>query len=395
MPDQDPLAPRRLRSLGNYDWPTMPRDEAVQRVWADLRAVFDRAEPDAPLIEPERLGHLGPDRLDEVARPPACQPILDDMTHSYAEWLARPSQAARVQVAIMPPGGDPDVVESWAAAHGLELRHPPARHLLIERPGPDAPDLSGSGVLVLPRLEAWFLRDAAGLDTVRALVDAIVASDRRILIGCGSWAWAYLTKAVDAALLLPSAYTFQAFDGARLQAWLCLLSRDARSGSRRFRLADTGADVFEDPEERRTRDWFNRLAARSLGIPWIAWAMWRAALSDLRPDEDGSEVPAGLGDDDTYWIAHADDFALPPSNRQSALLSLHALLIHGALPAPLLHRVLPLPDTDAVIPALIETGHVLRDSHVRPDVTMLRVNPVAYPAIRSALGNAGFPRDRL
>ena len=390
MPDDDPLAPRPFRKLDQFSEPSMPADETLHRLLLRARDLLERAESDGPLVDMSRLDQTTAERLDEIVPPPPWQPVLRDFTHSYARWLAQPEAGNRIQVVSLPPGGR-DLIDAWARTQRLAVLHAPDRHLLIDDPGPPAPDLAGSGVLVVPHLEEWFLRDAPGLDTIRALLSAIVAADRPVLVGCDSWAWAYLTKAVEAAVLLPKPYTFQAYDGTCLQAWFAALTRTARERGTRFRRVENGEDVFET-EDDTPHDFFVRLAARSLGIPWVAWAIWRRSISDLHPDGDEADVP-DIDDDRTFWIAPAPDHDLPDTNRQSAFLTLHALLIHGGLAPRLLSRILPLPDTDSVVPALIEAGLVER---IGEGAGMrLSIAPVAYPTVRAALGNAGLPRDGM
>ena len=390
MPEDDPLAPRAFRTFNTFSEPSMPADETLQRLLTRARDLFARAEPDGPLVDETRLDRTTTERLDEIVPPPPWQPVLRDLAHSYAAWLVEPEAGSRVQVVALPPGGR-DLIDAWTRAQALPVLEAPDRALLVDDPGPPAPDLSGKGVLVIPHLEEWFLRDAAGLDTIRALLAAIAGSERPVFVGCDSWAWAYLSKAADAAMLLPKPYTFQAYDGAHLQAWFGALTETARAQGIRFRRVENGNDVFET-EDDAPHDMFVRLAARSLGIPWVAWALWRASISDLHPNGDDESVP-DIHDDDTFWIAPAPEHVVPDANRQSALLTIHALLVHGGLSPHLLSRVLPLPDTDSVVPALVDAGLVERSGE--GDRTRLSVVPRAYPAVRAALGDAGLPRDGI
>ena len=108
-------------------------------------------------------------------------------------------------------------------------------------------------MLVLPALEAWFLRTSGGLDAVRDLLGALSRTERRCVVGCNSWAWSYLCKAADAQSFLPPALTFQAFGADELRRWFGAMS-PAR-GRARFRISATGAGLFAEPgdgsQERR------------------------------------------------------------------------------------------------------------------------------------------------
>ncbi|WP_299818032.1 hypothetical protein [uncultured Jannaschia sp.] len=389
MPDDDPLAPRPFRTLNQFSEPSMPADETFQRLFDRARNLLAQTKPDEPLVDATHLGRATTERLDDIVPPPPWQPVLRDLALSYAEWLAGPEAGSRVQVVTLPPGGR-GLIDAWTRAQDLRVIEAPNRTLLVNDPSPPAPDLTGEDVLVVPHLEDWFLRDAGGLDTIRALLSAIAEAERPVFVGCDSWAWAYLSKAADAAVLLPKPYTFQAYDGARLQAWFGASTETVRARGTQFRRAENGDNVFETEEP--PHEYFVRLAARSLGIPWVAWALWRASISDPHPDEDAEAVP-DIHDGDTFWIAPVPEPALPEGDRQSALLTLHALLIHGGLSPRLLPRVLPSADADNVVPVLIEAGLVERVG-MGADMR-LSVVPAAYPSVRAALGDAGLPRDGM
>ena len=100
--------------------------------------------------------------------------------------------------------------------------------------------------------------------------------------------------------------------------------------------------------------------------------------------------PAGNADRRrTYWLTRPDSFALPRGAGEAALLTLQSLLVHGPLEEDALARTLPGPAARHAVPALLQAEMLVREG------ATLRVNPAAYPDVRSALSDAGFNMDRL
>ena len=111
------------------------------------------------------------------------------------------------------------------------------------------------------------------------------------MIGCNSWAWAFLVKAAGVDVLLPPARTFAAFDAERLPI---MVRRSSASTTEQrqvtFRLVRSGEDVLERGcRGQLANSYLRQLAARSVGVPWVAWHLWRTAL---RAPSDVGEVSA-------------------------------------------------------------------------------------------------------
>ena len=147
-----------------------------------------------------------------------------------------------------------------------------------------------------------------------------------------------------------------------------------------------------DADGELEHDYFLHLAARSLGIPWVAWHQWRRSLrSGLEEKDEPTEAPEQESKDDqqTLWVAALEDYSLPGEKSDIALLVLQALLIHGGLTAEELRLVIPVIGDSNILVALRNAGLIEnRDGQF----TCLAA---AYPAIRSGLITAGFPKDQL
>jgi hypothetical protein len=159
-----------------------------------------------------------------------------------------------------------------------------------------------------------------------------------------------------------------------------------------FRRAKDGKNVLSrDDDDRFESDYLQSLAARSLGVPWIAWHQWRSSLR-LRPDaeaegEETRKCQQKNGERETIWVSELPEKSLPDKVRSEALLVLHALLLHGPLTASQLSVVLPSVDIANVIAALELHRFVLRDRAV------LLCRPAAYSSIRRHLLAAGVAVD--
>lgn len=385
-PETDGARARRtFVPLADYAPPALPTDESLRHALRRARDRLFGADAPDPTIAEDRLDRTGAATLDRIAAPPAWGPVLDEMTETFAPWLAA-GDGARLRLVVLPPCDNDGLVAAWAARAGLPTLDAPPREALLR--AASLPDLDGQGVLVIPRLEDWVLRHREGLGAVRLLLQTLADGDRRVLLGCDAQAWAFLSRSVGAATLLPAPLTPRPFDAGRLRDWFAGLAAAAPDHVARFRLSTTGEDVLAlDGDGRPESDFLRILAARARGISWVAWSLWRDALRDTPDDGEGkADATLPVRDDDrTLWIASLRDPALPRGAERDALAVLHALLIHGPLSPAMLRETLPLVGGTTVLPALVEAGIVARADG------RLRCLPAAYPAVRQALADAGHP----
>ncbi len=379
-------------ALADYTPPAVPKEHALRVAWSRLQQRITGDSDEDPLLPRGGLERSSRHVLDDLADPPDCAPVLQSLAENLGASAAGSRTAPRLQFVVVPPCDRTGTVETWARAAGHAVLPAPER-------GPDTdlghsaatPGLEGEGLLVVPRLERWFLRQRHGLHAVRALLIGLAASERRCVVGCDAWAWRYLAKAADAELMLPRPLTFHPFDAARLQCWFAELAADGGDDVT-FRLARNGENVLATDEAGQPcSNWLHQLAARSGGIPWVAWHLWRASLQ-VRIEETALSDRAAravAGDRQTVWIVDTEDFRLPSAHEGRSMLALQALLIHGRLTADEVHAVLPSTGEPNVLPALVTSGH-LRCEHGR-----YSVRPTAYPAVRQALQAADFPMGAI
>ena len=376
-----------LVPLGDYRAPALPTEEKVSAAFARLKAMF-LARSGQDVIASDRLETPSLRRLDEAAQPPACAPLLNDLDLAMRQWLERPVAAGTVLAVITPPSDRSDVVGSWAAQAGLRPMSPPTTRT-GELDLNALQNMDDREPLVVPRLEKWFIRSPEGIERMRKLL-TILSVKRRVLIGCNSFAWAFFVKAIRLDLIAPGPFTFRPFDGAMLEQWLVELASDEIADGAGFRLADSGGYLLREGAEQETSHFFQTLAGRSLGIPSIAWHMWRDMLriDDIDEHADGSQGQHSK-QRETFWIAAMDELVLPGTYPRELLFALHALCLHGSLTPQELLSVVPETAGVGVVPALRGSRFVQFENGA------LGIRPEAYPSVRAGLQTSGFPMGAI
>jgi len=304
-----------------------------------------------------------------------------------------------LELLIIPPCDSAGIIESWAQESGHQVLEPPSRDVLSSQLAPELPQLDGHGLLVIPRLEYWFIRHHRGLRHVSSLLKMIRQCDRPVLVSCNSWCWRYLAHVVDTDLVLPEPIAFEAFNARRLRDWLNELSSSDGTDKVRFLDVNDGHDIMagDDVSVR-----FEELADLSLGIPWVAWQLWRRSLrtADEREAEEAvdseesgkpkaTEKKQTNSDIKTLWVTNNPSPLIPLGHEPESLRLLHALLIHDSLSVEELADVLPNIGESQITSALIRAGFI----EVFDD--QLRVRASAYPAVRSGLSAAGIPTGAI
>jgi hypothetical protein len=402
-----------LVSVADYRLPQTPATRAARARWVSLKRLFGgrRPEDEAPARAEADLRRLPERQLDAVAAAVNWTAAAAVLQHRLET-----GDGGAVRFVVGPPhSGHVELLRRWGTEQGARWIEPPAYQDILEM-GPAwlAGWPSEVGRWVMPRLEHCWLRHSAGLALVRELLDrALSGRLGRGVIGCDSWAWAYLRYL--APLPTRSVLTLQAFDGDRLATLFRALVAADGPGRVRFCNARTGKlilavdrkDEDGDDDEDENEDDGNggtelqSLAARCRGNAGLARDLWRARLStapESEPDAeggatDGDAVSAADGDDDgtTVWVAEpAEEPAIAADRDEELALVLHALLLHNGLPGPLLAELLPLPPfrVQAILHRLAGAGVAAAGQGGHWHVTA-----AGYPPARNLLQAQGLLLD--
>ena len=391
--------------IADYHPPAAPVTESVKKRLAVFRRLFLRGEPEqeSPFKASDDLRALPDWQCQRVAPEPGWHGSAEALTLELHAWLEQEKPGKPVIVLVGPPhGGHTDTLAAWAEQQGWPLLPPPSAEQILAG---DDTWLSGQESTgtpwIFPALERAYLRHAEGLSLVRRFLDRACSGDLgRGIIGCDSWAWAFLRRVWRGRL--PVTLTLQACDKDRLADHFRQLADPSGDRQIHFRQSDNGRYILEPPEagaasSAETSSFLQLLAAHSRGILGLARAVWLASLQ-TEPDERLTEEPADKGArrmaGQTVWVLPWSQLSFPSlasgAGRDEAFL-LHTLLLHNGLPLKLMQRLLPLSPSQ-----VMETLFRLEDSGlaVRGD-TVWQVAPRGYPAVRQFLQGNGYLIDQF
>lgn len=343
--------------------------------------------------------------MERVAAHPDWTVQTPALNQALGAWAREEQPASPIQVVIgAPHSGVPVALAAWAKELGWRLVVAPTYEQILE---------GGEGwldqfshhqekPLVIPRFEHLYLRHHAGLSLVRRFLDRLWSTKRRCLIGCDSWAWSYLTRALQIDTLVPQPNTLAAFDHEHLRTWLQELASRAERFRVVFRQTDNGHFVLppavsrESGETGEVTDYLQHLAAFSRGIPGVAWVTWRYSLQ--YENDEAAQVKAQENAEQerrlTMWVKTWSQLNLPELPRpvtQPHLFVLHALLLHGGLTPQGLAQVLPLSAAEVT-----ESIHRLRPGGlIETAGDRYQVTAMSYPIVRKVLSQEGYLVDAI
>lgn len=337
--------------VAGYEVPRVPARSALANAWSSARRTFLGAgeEAKAPVKDEAQLRALQEVRLEHLVPALDWRAAAAALDKQLETWVRTPDRPVKFVIG-QPHGGHAAILRQWGAMRGAAIIEAPDRGEILagEARMPDGRPVSGRP-WVLPNLEHFYLRHARGLSLVREVLEA--SESGRLgpgVIGCESWAWAYLQYVW--AVPRPDALTLQAFDGPRLAQ---LLASGVTSPARqriRFRNARTGNDILSVPVAvEGVGAEIAQLAAHCRGNAGTAIRYWRERLraeperDEAGPGEDGSEKGAVDEGEESIWVSAGmqEPAAFAELDEEIALV-LHALLLHGGLPPALLPELLPL-----------------------------------------------------
>jgi hypothetical protein len=347
--DDQPAEPPRWQyvALEDYQPPAAPVSEAARTrlawLWALLQRMRGKSEREHSAAK--ELQALSEAQLAHLVPSPDWCGAAAVLATRLTDWLAQPDPEQPVVLLVGAPyNGHTQILAAWAEQQRWTVLYPPSRAQILDGGAAWlAEQREQHDPWVLPRLEQTYLRHTAGLQCLRGLLDqACTGRMGRGIIGCDSWAWAFLRRCWHGPP--PLTLTLQAADEARLRAHLQPATGASEQSGLFFRVNDTEQAVLVPlataAESVELSNYLQLLAAYSRGILGVAWATWRESLR-LGANGHADWPPA----DQTIWLPAWNEIEhpqLPSDAGHNEAFVLHTLLLHNGLPSEYLRLVLPL-----------------------------------------------------
>lgn len=376
--------------LADYKAPAVPATKLVQKYWRKTLALLNKGD-DQPYMPSDQLAQTDAKAQRQFFPLPNYEALYDELDETLVGAFDHHPPHPMFWLCL--PAGDPGILAGWAARHKYQVLSPPARGDLSAAAGSKDISLPAiqeeRGVLVVPELERWFLREPDGVALLTAAMARFEAHDGPVVISANGFALLFLQQLFTGHRLMGKALTFKPFFGDRLYRWLY---RTIYQGdTRRFVIKDSqsGRELFGETINAPipAPAIISRLAADCRGIPWQAWQNLTATLNTRKQVSDGDsatevhDTSAGLW---RHAKAQRREHAL---HADGARFVLYALALHGPLAKEQIAEVVPGDSTSLMDPSLMDLhleGFVLENDGE------YRLNPICYAAIVQALRSAGL-----
>lgn len=409
--------------LEQFAKPPEPTKEVIRKGMLGLwEKVWRTSTPHDTVDIQKDLKAIPRSLLDHLVSTPDWYGAVSALQDTLKDWVNAEHADPNGQIIIGAPySGITQVVTWWGMAQKWRIIDPPTPEQIWEGGNSWLAQWTqeqNTG-LVIPALERCYLRHHNGLTLLRQLIDWLWSHRCQHVIGCDSWAWSYLCRALHIDKFFSSPLTLEALDAERLHSWFYSLSLSSLKRHMVFRQADNGQFVLSPFEEKpvssgykqrqstetdtqkmskEVTDFLKHIAAYSRGIPGIAWTIWRHSL--LCPPDEGAieeeaQEVARYDTGRTIWVKPWSQLALPtiPGEiKQPYLFVLHTLLLHKGLSLQLLLSLLPLSSME-----IIQALHTLRGAGLLEvdQEGIWRVTSLGYPAVRQFLHDEGYLVDVL
>lgn len=388
--------------LTEYCCPTAVGASAARLKWGAFKRFFTRFDKKnlAPLRDDTELQTLSQVRLDRLVPAISWDSATRALDAALNSWLATLPPEKPVKFVVGPPhSGLAELLTRWRVDHKANhIDAPDIEHIL------DAHDdwltewPAGERLWVLPQLEHCYLRHTQGLSVIRRFFEMALGGELgHGLIGCDSWAWAYLQHIWP--ITQSETLTLQAFDGSHLgHLFFQLASTTTEQKQTQFKNTRTGKTVLLPPSQdhNEVSPELTQLAVYCRGNAGLARLHWRDRLRaepEQALEEKERNDPAKVtinSEQSTIWVSDIPNQPILPNEKEEDIaFILHTLLLHNGLPATLLPELVPLPHHRIMALLLnLQSSNIVTLQHDRWNVTAF-----GYLSVRDYLHARDFLVD--
>lgn len=235
-------------------------------------------------------------------------------------------------------------------------------------------------VVVIPALEQCFLRCIHGWTSIEDLQKRIVQDRSRFwIIGCSTWAWAFLDRVCHIGAYLEQSQRFPKLSPKDLREWLSPLLKEA------VMVMDAPRSAGKPKETGDRTAYWKDLADLSEGLSTIAAELWLRSVG-IREEDLPQAEDAALAPGDLLLCLQKPFLPRLASLSQADRYLVHAVLLHGGLTQQQL--AVSLGDSDTEVRSRVQ---VLRRARVlQQQDGVLTLRPGHFPRLRTELKSNNF-----
>ncbi|NEQ32359.1 MAG: hypothetical protein F6K04_15385 [Leptolyngbya sp. SIO4C5] len=246
-------------------------------------------------------------------------------------------------------------------------------------------------IIVIPRLDAYFLRCIGGWKGIEQLRDMVTADLSRFwLIGCNAWAWKYFNIVCQIEAYLEQTTELPSLDGEQIQNWLhpMLKTLDGQIDFVRQRSQSSHATSQSEKAEVLYAD----LDHISHGISSVALQLWWRSLGyELETTEAATDNPdpdATLAElfEAGHLKQQRSSYPDMPSLSATEEYLIYSILLHGDMTVA--HLSLSLGESEEQVRAQVQK--LLRQEILTKQDDIITVEPAYYPQLRDRLRQNNF-----
>ncbi|MGY6529117.1 MAG: MarR family transcriptional regulator [Cyanobacterium sp.] len=245
-------------------------------------------------------------------------------------------------------------------------------------------------IIVIPTLEALFLRDIEGWNSIIFLRELIIHNPNCFwIVGCNHLAWDFLDYVCQIKAYFNTIHSLPNLEGAMLRDWLDPLIKTVVDNKFKKNQQLTNDNSEEEDHD---ESYWNYLADESSGVASIALNLW---INSLRLDKENvdeeklSQITFEeiIDTESSYTLQQITPYLpdLPFFSINERYL-LHSVLIHGHINRS--HLALSLAEPESHIEAQIQ--RLLRESILKREKGTLSISPIYYQKLKKELINNNF-----